>query len=47
MVMEHYETMYEEIPRHIVEAARDATQTIRATAEAQAKVAREETKRGS
>lgn len=46
MVMEHYQTMYEEIPRQIAEAARNATETIRATAEAQAKAAREETKKG-
>ena len=46
MIMEHYQTMYEEIPRQIAEAARNATETIRATAEAQAKAAREETKKG-
>jgi hypothetical protein len=46
MVLEHYQTMYEEIPRRIAEAARNATETIRLTAEAQAKVAREETKNG-
>ena len=46
MVLEHYQTMYEEIPRQIAEAARNATETIRLTAEAQAKVAREETKKG-
>lgn len=46
MVLEHYQTMYEEIPRQIAEAARNATETIRVTAEAQAKAAREETKKG-
>ena len=46
MVLEHYQTMYEEIPGQIAEAARNATVTIRATAEAQAKAAREETKKG-
>jgi hypothetical protein len=46
MMLEHYQTMYEEIPRQIAEAARNATETIRATAEAQAKAAREETKKG-
>ena len=46
MVLEHYQTMYEEIPRQIAEAARNATEAIRATAEAQAKAAREETKKG-
>jgi hypothetical protein len=46
MVLEHYQTMYEEIPRQIAEAARNATETVRLTAEAQAKVAREETKKG-
>ena len=46
MALEHYQTMYEEIPRQIAEAARNTTVTIRATAEAQAKAAREETKKG-
>jgi len=46
MVLEHYQTMYETIPRQIAEAARNATETIRVTAEAQAKAAREETKKG-
>jgi hypothetical protein len=46
MVLEHYQTMYEAIPRQIAEAARNATETIRVTAEAQAKAAREETKKG-
>ena len=46
MIMEHYQTMYEEIPRQIAEAARNTTETIRVTAEAQAKAAREETKKG-
>jgi hypothetical protein len=46
MVLEHYQTMYEEIPRQIAHAACNATETIRATAEAQARAAREETKKG-
>jgi len=46
MVLEHYQTMYEKIPHQIAEAARNATETIRVTAEAQAKAAREETKKG-
>ena len=46
MVLEHYQTLYEKIPDQIAQAARDAIGTIRATAEAQAKAAREETKRG-
>lgn len=46
MMLEHYQTMYEEIPRQIAEAVRNVTETIRATAEAQAKAAREETKKG-
>ena len=46
MIMEHYQTMYEEIPRQIAETARNTTETIRVTAEAQAKAAREETKKG-
>jgi hypothetical protein len=37
MVMEHYQTMYEEIPRQIAEAARNATETIRATAKQHAR----------
>jgi hypothetical protein len=46
MVLEYYQTMYEKIPHQIVDAARNATETIRVTAEAQAKAAREETKKG-
>jgi len=46
MVLEYYQTMYEKIPRQIADAARNATETIRVTAEAQAKAAREETKKG-
>lgn len=45
MVLEHYETLYEKIPARIDEAARTATNTVRATAEAQAKAAQEEIKR--
>ena len=46
MVLQHYQTLYERIPASIAEAARDATKTARATAEAQAKLAQEETKKG-
>src|SRR4029078_3662219 len=46
MVLEHYQRMYEKIPHQIAGAARNATETIRVTAEAQAKAAREETKKG-
>ena len=46
MIMEHYQTMYEQMPPRIAEAARNAIETIRVTAEAQAKAAREETKKG-
>ena len=46
MVLEHYQTMYEKIPHQIADAARNATETIRVTAEAQARAAREETKKG-
>jgi hypothetical protein len=46
LILEQYQNMYEEIPRQIAEAARNVTETIRATAEAQAKAAREETKKG-
>ena len=46
MVLEHYQTMYEKILHQIADAARNATETIRVTAEAQAKAAREETKKG-
>jgi len=46
MVLEYYQTMYEKIPHQIADAARNATDTIRVTAEAQAKAARDETKKG-
>jgi hypothetical protein len=45
MVLQHYETLYEQIPARIAEAAHDATKTVRATAEAQARAAQEETKK--
>lgn len=45
IALQHYETLYERIPALIADAARDATKTARATAEAQAKVAQEETKK--
>jgi hypothetical protein len=46
MALQHYETLYERVPERIANAARDATKTVRATAEAQVAAAREETKRG-
>ncbi len=46
IIMEHYQTMYEQIPAQIDAAARNATESIRVTAEAQAKAAREETQKG-
>jgi len=46
MVLEHYQTLYEAVPACIEGAAREATKTVRETAEAQARTAREETKRG-
>jgi hypothetical protein len=45
MALQHYETLYERFPALIADAARDATQSVRATAEAQAKAAREETRK--
>jgi hypothetical protein len=45
MALQHYETLYERFPALIAEAARDATRSVRATAEAQAKAAREETRK--
>ncbi len=45
MALQHYETLYEKFPALIAEAARDVTESVRATAEAQAKAARDETKK--
>jgi hypothetical protein len=45
MALQHYETLYEKIPALIAAAARDATKTAGAAAEAQAKAAHEETRR--
>jgi hypothetical protein len=45
MVLQHYETLYERVPERIADAARNATKTVRATAEAQVAAAREETRR--
>jgi hypothetical protein len=45
MVLEHYETLYQDIPARIADAARDATIAVRTTAEAQARAAQEETTR--
>jgi hypothetical protein len=45
MVLGHYETLYERFPSRIADAARDATKTVRATAEAQVKAAQEDSRR--
>jgi hypothetical protein len=42
MALQHYETLYEQIPHRIADAARDATKVARVTAEAQAKAAQAE-----
>lgn len=45
MALQHYKSLYEEFPARIAAAARDVTKGARATAEAQAKAAQEETRR--
>jgi hypothetical protein len=45
MAFQYYESLYEKVPALISDAARDATKTARASAEAQAKAAQEETKK--
>jgi hypothetical protein len=45
MALQHYKALYEEFPARIAAAARDVTKGVRATAEAQAKAAHEETRR--
>lgn len=45
MALQHYETLYATFPARIAGAARDVTNAVRATAEAEAKAAQEETKR--
>jgi hypothetical protein len=45
MALQYYEALYEKVPALISDAARDATKTARAAAEAQAKAAQEETKK--
>jgi hypothetical protein len=45
MVLQHYQTLYEQIPARIASTAREVTKAVRATAEAEAKAAQEETKR--
>jgi len=45
MALQHYKALYEEIPARIAAAVRDVTKGARATAEADAKAAQEETKR--
>jgi hypothetical protein len=47
MVLEYYQTTYEKIPHQIADAARNATDTTRVTAEAQAKAPRKRRRRGS
>jgi hypothetical protein len=44
MALDYYRAMYEEIPARIAGAAKEVTKAVRATAEAQAKAAQEETK---
>lgn len=44
MALQHYKALYEEIPARIAAAVRDVTKGARATAEADAKAAQEETK---
>jgi hypothetical protein len=43
MALQHYQTLYEQIPAQIVSTAREVTKAVRATAEAEAKVAQEQT----
>jgi hypothetical protein len=45
MALQHYETLYERIPARIAGAAHEVTKAVRATAEADAEAAQEETKR--
>jgi hypothetical protein len=45
MALQHYQTLYEQFPARIAEAARDVTKTARATAEVETKAAQEATKR--
>jgi hypothetical protein len=44
MTLDYYRALYEEIPGRIEDAAKNATKTVRATAEAQVAAAREETR---
>lgn len=45
MALQHYQTLYEQFPTRIADAARDVTKTVRAAAVAEAKAAQEETKK--
>jgi len=45
MALQHYQTLYEQIPARIVTTAGEVTKAVRATAEAEARTAQEETKR--
>jgi hypothetical protein len=45
MVLQHYQTLYEQIPARIASTAREVTKAVRAAAEVEAKAAQEETKR--
>lgn len=45
MALQHYQTLYKQIPARIVSTAREVTKAVRAAAEAEAKAAQEETKR--
>lgn len=44
MVLQHYQTLYEQFPARIAAAAREVTKTVRAAAEAETKAAQEVTK---
>jgi hypothetical protein len=45
MALQHYQSLYEQFPARIADAARDVTKTVRGAAVAEAKAAQEETKR--
>jgi hypothetical protein len=45
MVLQHYETLYEQIPARIARTTHEVTKAVRATAEAEARAMQEQTKR--
>jgi hypothetical protein len=45
MALQHYETLYEQVPGRIATAARDVTANVRQTAEAEARAAQAETQK--